>query len=206
MPHVPGTAPNTKNSGHITARGMKKKKKNIIVVDEAGNLLGRTWPRRAEGLIKKGRARRLDPATICLACPPENTEDPPMENDFLQDPEVRAASLTPEALLRRMDDVRAQMQSLSDAIRTVDALPEDNEAGERAQAIGRMFCEREITCRQQLSFLERIYAENFSGASEDKKAERTRMLLDQMNSALSGCRDSPDAVEALIRFYGELMK
>lgn len=207
MSHVPGTAPIIKNSGQITARGMTPIEKNIIVVDESGNILGRTWPKRAEGLIKKGRARRLDPATVCLACPPENTEDLTMDNDTLQSPEahVSAVSLTPEDLLRRMDAIRGEMQSLSDAIRTVDALPEDSEAGSRAEAIGRMFCEREVTCRQQLSFLERVYSDHCSGASEDKKTERIRMMLDQMNSALSGSRDIPDAAEALIRFYRDLM-
>ena len=205
MNHVQGTAPIIKNSGQITARGMTPIEKNIIVVDEAGNTIGRTWPKRAEGLIKKGRARRLDPATVCLACPPENTEDLLMDKYTLQSPETPAVSLTPEDLLRRMDAIRGEMQSLSDAIRAVDALPEDSEAGSRAEAIGRMFCEREITCRQQLSFLERVYSDRFSGASEDKKAERIRMMLDQMNSALSGSRDIPDAAEALIRFYRDLM-
>ena len=208
MNHVPGTAPIIKNSGQIAARGMTPIEKNIIVVDDKGNILGRTWPKRAEGLIKKGRARRLDPATVCLACPPENTEDRLMDNDTLQRPEAKtpAAALTPEDLLRRMDAIRSEMQSLSEAIRTVDALPEDSgEAGARAEAIGRMFCEREVTCRQQLSFLERVYTDHCSGASEDKKAERTRMILDQMNSALSGSRDIPDAAEALIRFYRDLM-
>ena len=179
--------------------------KNIIVVDDKGNILGRTWPKRAEGLIKKGRARRLDPVTVCLACPPQNTEDISMDTDTLKTPDTPAVSLTPEDLLRRMDAIRGEMQSLSDAIRTVDALPEDSEAGSRAEAIGRMFCEREVTCRQQLSFLERVYSDHCSGASEDKKADRIRMMLDQMNSALSGARDIPDAAEALIRFYRDLM-
>ena len=54
-----------------------------------------------------------------------------MDNNTLQNPEAKApaVSLTPEDLLRRMDAVRAEMQSLPDAIRTVDALPEDAEAG-----------------------------------------------------------------------------
>ena len=207
MNHVQGTAPIIKNSGQITARGMTPIEKNIIVVDESGNNLGRTWPKRAEGLIKKGRARRLDPATVCLACPPDNTEDLSMDNDTMPSPEARvsAVSLTPEDLLRRMDAIRGEMQSLSDAIRTVDALPEDSEAGSRAEAIGRMFCEREVTCRQQISFLERVYSDHCSGAAEDKRTERIRMMLDQMNSALSGSRDIPDAAEALIRFYRDLM-
>lgn len=52
--------------------------KNVIVVDESGNEYGATWPKRARGLVKSGRARFIDENRICLACPPninEITED-----------------------------------------------------------------------------------------------------------------------------------
>ncbi len=39
------------------------------VVDEYGNEYEATYPKRAKGLVKKGRARFLDEHTICLACP-----------------------------------------------------------------------------------------------------------------------------------------
>ena len=35
-----------------------------------------TYPKRAQGLVKKGRARFIDENTICLACPP---------NEYLED-------------------------------------------------------------------------------------------------------------------------
>ena len=44
--------------------------KNIIVVDEQGNTYEATYPKRAKGLVKNGRARFIDENTICLACPP----------------------------------------------------------------------------------------------------------------------------------------
>ena len=44
--------------------------KNIIVVDEQGNEYEATYPKRAKGLVKNGRARFIDENTICLACPP----------------------------------------------------------------------------------------------------------------------------------------
>ncbi len=47
--------------------------KNIAVVDEQGNEYEATYPKRAKGLVKNGRARFIDENTICLACPP-NTE------------------------------------------------------------------------------------------------------------------------------------
>ena len=44
--------------------------KNIVVVDEQGNEYEATYPKRAKGLVKNGRARFIDETTICLACPP----------------------------------------------------------------------------------------------------------------------------------------
>lgn len=44
--------------------------KNIVVVDEQGNEYEATYPKRAKGLVKNGRARFTDENTICLACPP----------------------------------------------------------------------------------------------------------------------------------------
>ena len=47
--------------------------KNVIVVDELGNEYEATYPKRAKGLVKNGRARFIEENKICLACPP-NTE------------------------------------------------------------------------------------------------------------------------------------
>ena len=44
--------------------------KNIVVVDEQGNEYEATYPKRAKGLVKNGRARFINENTICLACPP----------------------------------------------------------------------------------------------------------------------------------------
>ncbi len=48
--------------------------KNIIVVDEQGNEYEATYPKRAKGLVKNGRARFIGENKICLACPPQNFE------------------------------------------------------------------------------------------------------------------------------------
>ncbi len=49
--------------------------KKISVMDEAGREYEATYPKRARGLVKKGRARFVDENTICLACPPAIQED-----------------------------------------------------------------------------------------------------------------------------------
>ena len=56
--------------------------KNIIVVDEQGNQYEATYPKRAKGLVKNGRARFVDDHTICLACPPDvDLEDKTMSEN-----------------------------------------------------------------------------------------------------------------------------
>lgn len=60
--------------------------KNILVVDEQGNEYEATWPKRARGLVKNGRARFLSENKICLACPPEiDMEDNEMTDTILTD-------------------------------------------------------------------------------------------------------------------------
>lgn len=56
--------------------------KNITVTDEYNNVIGITYPKRAKGLVKKGKARWLSTDTICLrAC---ETEDITMANNIYE--------------------------------------------------------------------------------------------------------------------------
>jgi hypothetical protein len=59
--------------------GKTPMEKNVTVVDEQGHVYGATYPKRAKGLVKNGRARFVDENTICLACPP---------NQILEDTEM----------------------------------------------------------------------------------------------------------------------
>lgn len=55
--------------------------KNVRVFDEQGNEYEATYPKRAKGLVKNGRARFVGENTICLACPPDKImEEKTMEN------------------------------------------------------------------------------------------------------------------------------
>ena len=47
-------------------------KKTVIVIDEQGNKLESTYPKRAKGLIKNGRARVVDENIICLVDLPKH--------------------------------------------------------------------------------------------------------------------------------------
>jgi hypothetical protein len=54
--------------------------KNIAVYDPSGALLEATYPRRAAGLVKKGRARFTAPDSITLNARPPGTEDFMIDN------------------------------------------------------------------------------------------------------------------------------
>ena len=60
--------------------------KNVIVVDEQGNEYEATYPKRAKGLVKNGRARFVSENKICLVCPPNTIlEDNVMSNHSVID-------------------------------------------------------------------------------------------------------------------------
>ncbi len=72
---VSGTAPIAKNSIHTNrsrpahikvTRGQTPIEKNVIVTDEFGKMLTCTYPKRAKGLIKKGRAEQVGENEIRL--------------------------------------------------------------------------------------------------------------------------------------------
>ena len=206
-----GTHPK-KQQAH-TARGMIPIEKNIIVVDENGTVFESTWLKRANGLVKKGRARWLDEKTICLACPPEQMEDDGMENRLqtevktersTENENANPGGMTVESLLNRMDAVRQEMLSMKELARTMEAIANqggEDDAGHIAEATSQAFIARETTCQQQLRFLERIYSDHFSAPSEEARTTRTRMILDSMNDVIPSLDYSDEngsgSVEAL---------
>lgn len=56
--------------------------KNIAVIDEQGIKYEATYLKRAKGLVKSGRARFVDEKTICLARPPDKSEDKTMSENM----------------------------------------------------------------------------------------------------------------------------
>jgi len=138
--------------------------KNVIVVDEQGNEYGATYPKRAKGLVKKGRARFIDENTICLACPPnEILEEITMEeNKILTKKEVFEQLVKFQNQLTNPNSAQSS-PFLSDAIRAVfnedkhDVI--DEHVAEAISDIAGVFIARETTYRKLLDFYIRIYDE-----------------------------------------------
>ena len=210
-----------------TARGMIPIEKNIIVVDENGTVYESTWLKRANGLVKKGRARWLDDRTICLACPPEKTEEHMMENmkqteavtekitENAKHTESGQGGLTIANLLDRMDAVRKEMISMQGLCATMESIANqagEDDGGHIAEATSDAFVARETTCQQQLRFLEKIYDDHFSAPSEEGKTARMRMILDNMNDVIPSLdysdengSGSVEALKVLRDLYGKLL-
>ena len=136
--------------------------KNIEVVDEAGNLYESTWPKRAKGLVKHGRARFVAENRICLTCPPDiKTEETHMSNTSI------FGEMTVADILTRINNIINQTSYISAACEALTAMG-DGDSGEmhapgnvmgeaKANAIAAVVQSRETTNQQILRLYEKMY-------------------------------------------------
>ena len=140
--------------------------KNIIVVDEKGNEYEATYPKRAKGLVKAGRARFIDENKICLACPPDiYLEDNNMTESTNN---VKTESIyNIEFILNQIAKLQDQTEYLNTTLEKLSELGNGDSGGpgapgnilgmEKAKAIGDVVRCRETTNQQLLAFYEKIY-------------------------------------------------
>ena len=135
--------------------------KNIEVVDEAGNLYESTWPKRAKGLVKHGRARFVAENRICLTCPPDiKTEETHMSNNIfgemtVQDILVRIASIVNQTSY--IGEVAEALKAMGDGD-SGDMYSPGNVMGQaKAEALGAIVATRETTNQQILRLYEKMY-------------------------------------------------
>ena len=135
--------------------------KNIEVVDEAGNLYESTWPKRAKGLVKHGRARFVAENRICLTCPPDiKTEETHMSNNIfgemtVQDILVRIASIVNQTSY--IGEVAEALKAMGDGD-SGDMYSPGNVMGQaKAEALGAIVATRETTNLQILRLYEKMY-------------------------------------------------
>lgn len=135
--------------------------KNIEVVDEAGNVYESTWPKRAKGLVKHGRARFVAENRICLTCPPDiKTEETHMSNNIF-------GEMTAEDILTRINHIVNMTGYISTACESLCAMGDGdcgdcgspgNVMGEaKANAIATVVQCRETTNQQILRLYEKMY-------------------------------------------------
>ncbi len=129
--------------------------KNISVIDTQGNIYEATYPKRAKGLVKKGRARFVDETTICLARPPYHTEDEMMEeNKTVQAAQESGAMHLDEAyVIAKIEQIMDESQNLR---KLLNILETTSISGEALIGIGNMFEARERTNQEMISFLRHL--------------------------------------------------
>ena len=143
--------------------------KNVEVVDEQGNQYESTYPRRAKGLVRNGRARFVSENRICLACPPDVSDcHPPKETNT----EVRHMSNIPERptmqyLLEQIANISSQNEHIFKALEMLNEMkttymPVSGSAADlagqaKAEAIGNIATAREATNKRLLALYERMY-------------------------------------------------
>ena len=135
--------------------------KNIAVVDEAGNVYEPTWPKRAAGLVKHGRARYVDENKICLTCPPDmNSEETTMSSNIFS--EVTVADI-----LARINNIINQTSYIGEVCEALKSMS-DGDSGDcgapgnvmgqaKAEALGAIVTTRETTNQQILRLYEKMY-------------------------------------------------
>ena len=176
--------------------------KNIIVVDEQGNEYEATYPKRAKGLVKNGRARFVDENKICLACPPDKIlEEEKMSNNTNNQSEQKVNGITEQQIFEQITLLQNQLTEnsytslhrLSDAITSIGE--EENEARyEQVAEVCDVFKTRELTLLKMLEMYEKMYAD----IQKAKKVELIKTAFDNNMAFIeSNEMDSEDTAAAL---------
>ncbi len=165
--------------------------KTILVVDEFGNEYEATYPKRAKGLVKNGRARFIGENKICLLCPPDHmTEDNTMSDNNHVNTEINktASSFFPPIpkeentvslpyILAQIEKIQSQTDYL---YRIIDAVQKSGSDG-IGMGAGNIVEEREKTNRQLIAFYERLYDD----LRKDKIAEQKENILETAIQSLA---------------------
>ena len=215
---------NKKQFHFIYNKGMIPIEKNIIVVDEQGNEYEATYPKRAKGLVKNGRARFIDENTICLACPPDTKlEDKNMsENTVNVNVEVPTeidTSLSKHDIsyvLEQIEKLHTELQDLKNTVSTIHCItdanrqsitnnPDEEEhevkcdvvtevALAKVKAIVEIFHHREESLQKLLAFYEKMY-DDLKPREESIKIKALEMLSGVVREA--GFYESEQAAEMI---------
>ncbi len=166
--------PNIANS---MREGKTPMEKNVAVVDEQGHSYGATYPKRAKGLVKNGRARFVDENTICLACPPnEILEDNNMSENANNNVVLTEKEIFDQIVLLQKqltEQSPTSLHRLGEAI--YDARGEGEDAhisDEQVADIGAVFAQREETLYKMLEFYKTMYSE----LQREKKSSKSEVI------------------------------
>ena len=212
-----GAAPIIKNGIHkayckLNTKGETPIEKNIIVVDEQGKVYEATYPKRAKGLVKNGRARFVAENKICLACPPnENLEDNKMSENTNINIEKNTNQITAREILEQIKKLQEQLVSLKEtqnslfAVDTMDEF-EDGQlvrsvncelVESQLEAIKTVFHEREKTLNLLLDFYKVIY--NDVSQNEKNSQPESNAQVEKRNEFLKFVKETSIACAGAVQ-------
>ncbi len=154
--------------------------KNIAVVDEQGREYEATYPKRAKGLVKNGRARFVDENKICLACPPDDfeTEDIKMSEN-IENQEAKV-TYSVEYILTQIAEIQNETAYLNEALAKLSTMSDGDSGGagstgnilgaEKAKSFGDIVRCRETTNQQMLRMYEKMY-DNLTTSKQSANSE-----------------------------------
>ena len=145
--------------------------KTVRVTDEAGGEYEATYPKRARGLVKHGRARFTDESqtAIILTCPPDQNmilEDNTMneQNNLIENTEVTeiAEKYTYEYALKQIELITNQTDHIHLAISELGRLEnEGTPCGGSAKSVAEGIADvvrcRETTAQKLIDFYAKMY-------------------------------------------------
>ena len=176
--------------------------KTVQVRDEAGNRYEATYPKRARGLVKHGRARFTDESQteIILTCPPNQNlilEDNTMTeqmNNTQETANTATEKNAPQLTAKEIFDQIAVLQrqfvesSYNALYRLTDAtngicgdgcFESDETKGEAIESVARAFRMREETYQTMLE----MYQQMYNDLRSDQKTEQTCDKIEAISDA-----------------------
>lgn len=164
-------------------KGVTPITKNIRVIDEQGTEYETTYPKRAKGLVKNGRARFIDEHTICLAHPPiQRLETIQMEQN--QNLTEREIFLQIAQLQKQLtEDIQSSLHHLSDAISSL--LDDGNlTLPEHVAEVCNVFAAREATFSEMLAFYRKLYDDIHN--KDRQQVELIGVAFERLSTQVSG--------------------
>lgn len=166
-------------------------KKTVIVIDEQGNKLESTYPKRAKGLIKNGRAQYVDENTICLVDLPKHTilEENKMNNNNINLEENKEVKIDLVYIMEKIDGIIAMNRELvnNPGLANMSTVPGTKNP---IQSI----CE---TNNRMIDFLQDIYK-----SMQPKDLPMTEVvlngLINVLNESIDDINADPDVINNLI--------
>lgn len=138
--------------------------KNITVVDEQGNEYEATYPKRAKGLVKNGRAHFIGENRICLMRPPNSkSEDNNMSDN------IGTEKFTIDYILEQISKLQEQLLNLNNTINNIGCVEDSNRSGDedisvnaevavkKVEAMSDVFYRREDSLQKLLGIYDKMY-------------------------------------------------